>query len=56
MSTGPLNDQQCRRTAMNIAAQLPADIKTRARVLEYLRALVPFLNGDTDKPGAENGK
>lgn len=47
-SAGPLNDQQCRRAAMNLAAQLPADLKTRERVLEYLQALVPFLDGKTD--------
>jgi hypothetical protein len=49
--SGPLNDQQCRRAAMNLAAQLPADLRTRARVLEYLRALVPFLDGREDTTG-----
>jgi hypothetical protein len=53
MSAAPLNDQQCRRAAMNLAAQLPADIRARARVLEYLRTLAPFLDGDTAAPRRE---
>lgn len=43
-------DADARRLAMNIAGMLPANRTMRARVLEYLAKVVPFLDGEDLRP------
>lgn len=52
MAAKIVTDADCRRLAMNIAGMLPANRTMRGRVLEYLAKVVPFLDGDIDKPNA----
>lgn len=40
-----MTDAECRRTAMVLSAQLPRAGQDRRRVLDYMRELVPFLDG-----------
>lgn len=45
-----MTDAQCRRAALNLAAQLPPDDKARRQIVEYFNALQMFLQGlDMDR-------
>jgi hypothetical protein len=45
-----MTDAQCRRQAMQLAAQLPADPAVRRTIVDYLQQLLPFMDGKISSP------
>jgi hypothetical protein len=40
-----MKDAECRRRALQLASQLPADAAARRTIVDYLERLLPFLDG-----------
>ena len=45
-----VTDQQCRRIAMQMLSQLPADKAAARTIVDYVQGLLPFAHCEADLP------